>query len=353
MNSNVACPACLRTDVDSILTVSAAQAAQSVILPKSDPVRNERLTRHIQALWGMDHCQILKCQHCGFGFSWPFVAGDAEFYNLANSDIVYPEVKWEYHRTIEALRLRNGVNMTALEVGAGDGFFLDLVSPSLIKSENILAVEYNNKSIANLKQRGYRTTSADIRDPSFNDRQNAFDVIFMFQVVEHMDKVGDLFDRVRYLLKPNGSAFIAVPNPRRIEYQESHESVLDMPPNHIGRWTSEAFFELSKRAGLRLVASEIEPLDWVEFLKHDITYSHIRRTQLDPDGVSARIRSLPRSRYRRPAEALAAAMFIPSRFGSWLAAYSNRKNMGGSLWVQLETPEQSADFGRAPCCQSR
>jgi SAM-dependent methyltransferase len=340
MNS-VACPTCSRTDVDLILTVSATEAAQSVILPKSDHVRNERLTRHIQALWGTDRCRILKCQHCGFGFSWPFVAGDAVFYNLANSDVVYPEIKWEYHRTIEALRSRNGAAMTALEVGAGDGFFLDLVSPSLIKPESILAVEYNDKSIANLKRRGYQTTSVDIRDSSFDDRRNGFDVIFMFQVVEHMDKVGELFDRLRYLLKPNGSAFIAVPNPRRIEYQESHASVLDMPPNHIGRWTPEAFFELSKRAGLRLVASEIEPLDWIEFLKHDISYSHIRRTQLDPDGVPARIRSLPRSRYRRVAEAMAAAMFIPSRFGSWLAAYSDRKNMGGSLWVKLEAPEQS------------
>jgi SAM-dependent methyltransferase len=271
------------------------------------------------------------------------VAGDAEFYNLANSDVVYPEVKWEYHRTIEAVRSRNGLNMTALEVGAGDGFFLDLVSPSLIKPENILAVEYNNKSIANLKRRGYRTTSTDLRDPSFDDRQNAFDVIFMFQVVEHMDKVDELFDRLRYLLKPNGSAFIAVPNPRRIEYQESHGSVLDMPPNHIGRWTPQAFFELSKRAGLRLVASEVEPLDWIEFLKHDISYSHIRRTQLDPDGLPAKIRSLPRSRYRRVAEAVAAAMFIPSRLGPWSAAYSDRKNMGGSLWVQLDNSDRGGN----------
>jgi hypothetical protein len=110
-----------------------------------------------------------------------------------------------------------------------------------------------------------------------------------------------------------------------------------MPPNHIGRWTPDAFFELSKRTGLRLVASEVEPLDWVEFLEHDISYSHIRRTQLFPNGVSAGIRSLPRSRFRRFAEALIATMFIPSRFGSWSAAYADRKDMGGSLWVQLQS----------------
>jgi len=338
MNGNVVCPTCLRIDVRPLFSVSATQAAQSIILPQSDPSRSDHLTAHIRTLWGTDDCQIVECKHCGFGFAWPFVAGDAEFYNLANSDVVYPETKWEYRRTVEALRSRHAVNMTALEVGAGDGFFLDLVSPSLIKPDGILAVEYNNKSLASLRRRGYRTASADIRDKSFDDHQNAFDVVFMFQVVEHMDKVDELFDRLRYLLKPNGAAFIAVPNPRRIEYQEAHESVLDMPPNHIGRWTPDAFSELSRRAGLRLVASELEPLDWVEFLKHDISYSHIRRTQLHPDGFSAKIRSLPRSRFRRAAEAAVATMFIPSRLGAWLAAYADRKEMGGSLWVQLEAP---------------
>ncbi|RAI43331.1 class I SAM-dependent methyltransferase [Rhodoplanes roseus] len=336
MSSNAACPACLSADVHSILSVSVAQAAQSIILPKSDPARSDRLTRHIASLWGGDRCEILKCRECGFGFAWPFVAGDAEFYNVANADVVYPRMKWEYRRTLEALRSLPTRDMTALEVGAGNGYFLDLVSPDPIRPENIHAVEYNSKSIASLERRGYRTTAADIRDPCFDDRRNAFDVVFMFQVVEHMDKVGELFERLHYLLKPNGSAFIAVPNPRRIEYQEAHGSVLDMPPNHIGRWTPGAFAALSSRTGLRLAESEVEPLDWAEFLEHDISYSHIRRTQLHPDGVSARIRSLPRSRFRRLGEAAIATMFIPSRLGSWLAAYADRKDMGGSLWVRLE-----------------
>jgi len=336
MNADAVCPACAKTDLQSQFSVTASQAAQSIVLPTGDRDRNQRLTAHIHSLWAGDRCDIMKCRSCGFGFSYPFVAGDADFYNLANSDVSYPVAKWEFNRTIEALKRARRPNATVLEVGAGDGFFLDMLGAVPIEAGNITAVEYNTKSIRNLESRGYRTVASDIREKQFDEYQSAFDFIFLFQVVEHMDGLDNLFGRLRYLLKPGGSVFIAVPNPRRIEYQESHDSVLDMPPNHVGRWTPQAFAELSARQGLRVVASEIEPMDWVEFLEHDISYSHIRRTQLNPHGVPARIRSLPRGKFRRLAEAAAAAAYIPSRLGAWAAAYRDRRDMGGSLWVQLE-----------------
>jgi SAM-dependent methyltransferase len=336
MNAAATCPACAKADLQSQFSVTASQAAQSVVLPTGDFDRNQRLTAHIRSLWGADRCDIIQCNHCGFGFASPFVAGDADFYNLANSDVSYPTAKWEFRRTIDALKLARRDNATVLEVGAGDGFFLDMLGSVPIEAKNITAVEYNTKSIRNLQSRGYRTIASDIRERSFDDDQSAFDFIFLFQVVEHMDGLDELFGRFRYLLKPGGSVFIAVPNPRRIAYQESHDSVLDMPPNHVGRWTPQAFSELSARHGLRVAATEIEPMDWVEFLEHDISYSHIRRTQLNPDGIPARIRSLPRGKFRRLAEAAAAMAYVPARLGAWAAAYRDRRNMGGSLWVQLQ-----------------
>jgi SAM-dependent methyltransferase len=335
MNPSAVCPTCTNVDVQPVLSVSAVQAADSIVLPSGDLERNRRLASHIRALWGTDDCRILKCAHCGFGFSWPYVAGDATFYNLANPYASYPSAKWEFNRTIEALKLRDTSDATILDVGAGEGFFLDLVSPDLIKAQNVTAVEYNDQSIAKLRKRGYTTVSADIRDAAFDDRAAAYDFVFLFQVVEHMDRLEELFNRLRYLLKPGGSIFVAVPNHRRVEYQESHDSVLDMPPNHIGRWTPNAFREIGKRCGLQVVASEFEPIDWREFVKHDLSYSHIRRTQLKPEGVLARIRSLPRGRFRRLAETVAAVLYTPARLGSWRAAYADRKNMGGALWVQL------------------
>jgi Zn ribbon nucleic-acid-binding protein len=126
MSADAVCPACNKADLQSNFSVSASQAAQSIVLPTGDFERNRRLQAHIHALWGGDRCDILTCRHCGFGFSHPFVAGDAEFYNLANSDVSYPKAKWEFRRTIDALKASRRPNASVLEVGAGDGFFLDL-----------------------------------------------------------------------------------------------------------------------------------------------------------------------------------------------------------------------------------
>jgi SAM-dependent methyltransferase len=336
MNTDAVCPACHSADLAVYFSVSASQAAQSIILPSSDLARNRRLQAHIRSLWGTDRCDILTCRHCGFGFANPFKAGDAEFYNLANADVSYPKAKWEFRRTIAALKASRRPNASVLEVGAGDGFFLDLLGAESLEPGKVTAVEYNAKSIRNLESRGHRTITRDIRDQAFDGDRDAFDFIFMFQVVEHMDGLDQLFSRLCELLKPGGSVFIAVPNRHRIEYQEAHASVLDMPPNHVGRWTLQAFAELSVRHGLQVAASEIEPMDWAEFLQHDISYSHIRRTQLNPDGIAARIRSLPRGKFRRLAEAAVAAACIPARLGSWTSAYRDRRHMGGSLWVQLQ-----------------
>src|SRR4051812_28382022 len=89
MNTDAICPACNNADIKSNFSVSASQAAQSIVLPSGDFDRNQKLRAHIHSLWGADRCDIMTCRACGFGFSHPFVAGDAEFYNLANSDVSY------------------------------------------------------------------------------------------------------------------------------------------------------------------------------------------------------------------------------------------------------------------------
>ena len=77
MSTAVACPTCTTVDVRPVLSVSAVQAADSIVLPSGDFERNRRLASHIRSLWGTDDCRILQCTNCGFGFSWPYVASAA------------------------------------------------------------------------------------------------------------------------------------------------------------------------------------------------------------------------------------------------------------------------------------
>ncbi|HLG79975.1 MAG TPA: class I SAM-dependent methyltransferase [Bradyrhizobium sp.] len=330
------CPACKSRSLLTLRTVSADEAAQHFVAERGDAASHQRMLSCIPALWGGENCRLMRCEACGFGFAWPFVAGNAEFYNLTGATAVYPRSKWEFARTAAELRRLNRGGAKVLEVGAGNGYFLDLICPSLVRPEDVVALEYNDKSISILRDKGYHTLQVDIRDKALESYRGAFDFIFLFQVVEHLDGLDELFERIAALLKAGGSAFCAVPNPARVEYQEANRSVLDLPPNHIGRWTPQAFDAVCRRHGLSVRSAELEPLSWREFLSHDISYSHIRRTQLHPDGVVARVRSLPRGRMRWLMEATLAALFIPTRFLAWHRVYRHRQNLGASLWVRLE-----------------
>ena len=45
------------------------------------------------------------------------------------------------------------------------------------------------------------------------------------------------------LLSKNGEILIAVPNEEIIKFNELNGALLDMPPNHIGRWSKKTFFK--------------------------------------------------------------------------------------------------------------
>jgi ubiquinone/menaquinone biosynthesis C-methylase UbiE len=329
------CPACGSASTSKLFEVTADQASRNFVSPRQYPDRFRNLKLHLSQLWGSDTCDVRKCADCGFGFADPFVAGGAEFYNLAAPHPSYPSMKWEYARTIEELRGLRTEGKTVIDVGAGFGYFLDLVKEKFFRTSDISAVDYNETSLSVLQSKGFKTFSSDLRANSFEPMKDAFDIIFMFQVFEHMDRVDEVFARLKYLLKPQGSVFIAVPNENRTYYMEGHGSLIDMPPNHIGRWTKEAFASLCQRHGLQLTKCEREPFSVVKFLKEDIVDSFLRRAE-KPGSVSEFVRGLPRSQAQRIAQGLIALALAPSRLPAWAYAARHSSTLGSALWMRID-----------------
>ena len=63
----------------------------------------------------------------------------------------------------------------------------------------------------------------------------------MFQILEHMDGMDELMKRLNLIGARNCHIFMAVPNARRIAYNDAHCALPDLPPNHIGGWMPRAF----------------------------------------------------------------------------------------------------------------
>ncbi|QYO67396.1 class I SAM-dependent methyltransferase [Leptolyngbya sp. 7M] len=214
------------------------------------------MTSHIKTLWQQDFCDVVRCDYCGFCYSYPYIAGDARFYTLAYEREGYPKWKWEHQLTSDALS--QSKNFTLLEIGAGDGTFLKGISPSLTAKEHVLCTEYSDYGKREIEKYGIQCLAQDVRTIETEQFHGYFNVICMFQVIEHMDQLDLLFQRLNWLSRPNASLFISVPNPKLIEFAELNGGLLDMPPNHIGRWNKDCFEKIGKCWRWEIEGYEIE-----------------------------------------------------------------------------------------------
>jgi hypothetical protein len=157
-----------------------------------------------------------------------------------------------------------------------------------------------------------------------------------------MDDLDSLFTRIRDLLAEDGLLFVAVPNPKRITFNEQNGSLLDAPPNHIGRWSPAAFQILGARHGLRLDRLEVEPFSLGEFIKQDVVYSYLRRSQ-QAGTVANWSRALRSASYGKLVGAAVAALSAPRRINIWRKA-ARSGELGGSLWVKFTKAASIADY---------
>jgi hypothetical protein len=222
------------------------------VLAQGDKDRHDKLVDLIGTLWNASSCDVVECAECDLNFAWPFVAGDGEFYNLAYPHAYYPKTKWEYTAIVAALEGMKNPMGKVLEIGSGFGYFLEQICPRFFAREDAVATEYNDVAVSRLCERGCTVLNGDIRTPAFSEFARTFNFIFMFQVLEHMDNLDELTQRLTFVAADRADLFIAVPNPIRIEFNEHHDSLRDMPPNHISRWSTGAFAALGKKAVLDL-----------------------------------------------------------------------------------------------------
>jgi SAM-dependent methyltransferase len=253
----IACPACLDPATTLAREHSVAEAATHLISRRRDAPRHDRLQAELQTLFGAERVEVRHCSACGFWFAHPFVSGTPEIYNLiTNGAEHYPANRFEFDQTIAAL---GGDALDVLEIGAGDGAFLRKLRGAGIRGR-LCATEYDDGSIQKLRAvpgaEAFKLSPQELTAAA----PGRFGAVCMFQVLEHLDRLDELFAAIRELLAPEGRLFIAVPNEASVTVQERLTGFWEMPPNHIGRWTKPALESVASRHGLRVCDHRYEPV---------------------------------------------------------------------------------------------
>jgi len=262
IDANIECPLCKEKESEALYKLDVSEVLSN--LQVTEPLRKIELTEEVSKIWNKTYCTFNKCKVCGFNYSDPFKSASPKFYSLLYKETsYYPDWKWDFEVTknsvVELLKARE-IKSTdrLLEIGAGKGAFLkEMVC--LFKKENIYSTEYSEYGRNEIEKLSVRCDSINLHEIDTSHADKRFHIIFMFQVLEHLDNIDDVFVKINQLAQEGAHLFIMVPNPNYRELCDSVDYYLDIPPVHISRWKKEAMQKAASLYGWEVVAKTVEP----------------------------------------------------------------------------------------------
>ena len=156
-------------------------------------------------------------------------------------------LQWNHNNAMQYLNTKYpGGNVSVLDVGCFTGFF---VKKLLQLGFNARGIDFNNKALDfGKKQYGMDKSISNETLQDLFEQGEKFDVITLFEVIEHLENIGEVLSQVSSLLKQNGLIIISTPNSKMC-----WRPILDFPPHHLSRFTPEALHSCVDHFGFQPV----------------------------------------------------------------------------------------------------
>ncbi len=159
------------------------------------------------------HYRILKCQKCGLIFSSPILEPSkiTEFYreSVCSYDKQVPYLTKAYMKEFQRIEPFLSQNPKILEIGCGNGFFLEALKKKGIK--DLFGVEASLKMVSEAPPYLKKRITTDIfKQKQFPD--NNFDAVLCFHTLDHVVDPNRFIKLARGILKPGGFILFAVHN---------------------------------------------------------------------------------------------------------------------------------------------
>jgi 2-polyprenyl-3-methyl-5-hydroxy-6-metoxy-1,4-benzoquinol methylase len=194
---------------------------------------------------------LYQCANCHLKFYYPSIAGDEDFYDSLQKNNIdyYQSEKEEFIHALEYILPTDKV----LEIGCGLGFF-----SNKIDCDSYVGLEFSSKAVEKAKQLGIKIYNQSIKEHSLIN-QSKYDVICLFQVLEHITDINIFLKDVLKCLKPGGRLIISVPNEDSFVGYFAN-NLLNMPPHHLSRWTEKTLSKIPEFFEVKLVTLKRELL---------------------------------------------------------------------------------------------
>ena len=214
---------------------------------------------------------IKKCTKCLNSFTDPVPSALGNYYpdkyrkyNL----LVLTVLRFFYTIKVKSwVKSFKGKNYSALEIGCGDGFVLSILKNMGWK---VLGVERDDKSVNHARNMlGNDVMSDSISEDVF---ENNFDLIILFQVLEHVERPVFLLKKCKKMLKTNGKMIISVPNIESWQSKLTKQNWLHLDvPRHLNHFTKDSLNFYLEQLNLSIVSVSYQSFEhdifgWIQSL---------------------------------------------------------------------------------------
>lgn len=200
---------------------------------------------------GIETINYLECKECGLRYFDPIVSGDDTFYkSLQEEDWYYlHDDKTEYNFAKQLISNNDKV----LDVGSGRGVFRQYID-----SEYYQGLDFSTKAIELAKEDGINVLPTPIQDHA-DEHISFYDVVVLFQLIEHISDVEGFIKASVKCLKPGGKIIIATPDNDGF-IKSAVNCALNLPPHHILHWNEKSLSSLANRFNLEVETVYREPV---------------------------------------------------------------------------------------------
>lgn len=230
--------------------------------------------------------ELFSCENCSFTFTQGFPTGAAmdRYYEsseyISHSDTKKGIMNAVYHRVrkymlkrkarlvIKEARRKSG---KLLDIGTGTGYF---PSTMAAKGWEVEAIEKNAQARAFAKEK----FGLDVRDEEALQtfEPGTFDVITLWHVLEHLENLNEIWDRLYELLTDKGMLIIAVPNRASYDAEKygANWAAYDVP-RHLWHFTPGTILQFGSKHGF--IMAERYPMPFDAFYVSMLSEKNMKR----------------------------------------------------------------------------
>ena len=203
--------------------------------------------------------KIFVCKNCKNAFTYPkpllpdyvsddFQAGDRERSTLTLFTDLAAEIQTSYRKQLKIIERHVAKNSTILEIGGGEGIFLEMVQKS---GYNVELIEPSRSASERAMKRGLHVRNNYFQNISF---ERTYDLVCLGHVLEHMENPIAALTSITHVLSPGGYVLLTQTN-----FNGFMPSLLKknwyawVPTQHFSHFSLKGIHYLAGKVGCRVI----------------------------------------------------------------------------------------------------